>query len=300
MPDKGHSNGSKFCDQEKVVQTYPFHKFWTRKLKNQIYNCSCLQGVQRPRKRDFEKCMGRVRKTPLSRVSVKTSNNQIKVTTGITNMNNRLTWELRYNSSLFAYGQTGSGKSWSVFGYGVNKGMFAEVSVGKYMIIILKCELNLWNDAMANILPNSNESQASCRCLRSSCSKRSRQKKLRAGSSLRSSSACWRSTTRYNSCVKFIRIQYLYEEIWWLNWIFNVMKRWQVIFLSPPLLERRNHRWRFASIRKKDFTVSGVPSKFHGLPQKIHYSISLFQRTARKRCWWTTMMKSTHAWKRGR
>ena len=83
-----------------------------------------------------------------------------------------------------------------------------------------------------------------------------------------SSSACWRSTTRYNSCVKFIRIQYLYEEIWWLNWIFNVMKRWQVIFLSPPLLERRNHRWRFASIRKKDFTVSGVPSKFRGLPQK--------------------------------
>ena len=30
---------------------------------------------------------------------------------------------LRYNSSLFAYGQTGSGKSWSVFGYGINKGI---------------------------------------------------------------------------------------------------------------------------------------------------------------------------------
>ena len=132
--------------------------------------------------------------------------NRIKITPGITNMDIRLTWELRYNSSLFAYGQTGSGKSWSVFGYGVNKGIFAEVSVGKYMIIILKCELNLWNDAMANILPNSNESQASCRCLQSSCSKRSRQKKLRAGSSLRSSSACWRSTTRYNRCVKLIRI----------------------------------------------------------------------------------------------
>ena len=26
MPDKGHSNGSKFCDQEKVVQTYSFQK----------------------------------------------------------------------------------------------------------------------------------------------------------------------------------------------------------------------------------------------------------------------------------
>ena len=111
---------------------------WTRKLKNQIYDCPCLQGVQRPRKRDFEKCMGRVRKTPLSRVSVKTSNNQIKVTTGITNMNIRLTWELRYNSSLFAYGQTGSGKSWSVFGYGINKGIFAQASLGKYMIRFVK------------------------------------------------------------------------------------------------------------------------------------------------------------------
>ena len=27
-----------------------------------------------------------------------------------------------FNSTLFAYGQTGSGKSWSVVGYGVNKG----------------------------------------------------------------------------------------------------------------------------------------------------------------------------------
>lgn len=30
-------------------------------------------------------------------------------------------WE-GFNSTLFAYGQTGSGKSWSVVGYGVNKG----------------------------------------------------------------------------------------------------------------------------------------------------------------------------------
>ena len=30
-------------------------------------------------------------------------------------------WE-GFNTSLFAYGQTGSGKSYSVFGYGVNKG----------------------------------------------------------------------------------------------------------------------------------------------------------------------------------
>ena len=34
-----------------------------------------------------------------------------------------------YNATLFAYGQTGSGKSWSVVGYGQNKGivpMFAD------------------------------------------------------------------------------------------------------------------------------------------------------------------------------
>ena len=28
-----------------------------------------------------------------------------------------------FNASLFAYGQTGSGKSYSIFGYGVNKGL---------------------------------------------------------------------------------------------------------------------------------------------------------------------------------
>ena len=28
-----------------------------------------------------------------------------------------------YNATLFAYGQTGSGKSWSVVGYGQNKGI---------------------------------------------------------------------------------------------------------------------------------------------------------------------------------
>ena len=31
-------------------------------------------------------------------------------------------WE-GYNATLFAYGQTGSGKSYSVVGYGINKGM---------------------------------------------------------------------------------------------------------------------------------------------------------------------------------
>lgn len=27
-----------------------------------------------------------------------------------------------FNTSLFAYGQTGSGKSWSIVGYGANRG----------------------------------------------------------------------------------------------------------------------------------------------------------------------------------
>ena len=32
-------------------------------------------------------------------------------------------WE-GFNSTLFAYGQTGSGKSYSIFGYGINKGEY--------------------------------------------------------------------------------------------------------------------------------------------------------------------------------
>lgn len=36
-------------------------------------------------------------------------------------------WE-GYNSTLFAYGQTGSGKSWSMVGYGVNKGTLTYIS----------------------------------------------------------------------------------------------------------------------------------------------------------------------------
>ena len=31
-----------------------------------------------------------------------------------------------FNTSLFAYGQTGSGKSWSIVGYGANKGMLVD------------------------------------------------------------------------------------------------------------------------------------------------------------------------------
>ena len=34
-----------------------------------------------------------------------------------------------FNCSLFAYGQTGSGKSWSIIGYGANKGVSVFLSV---------------------------------------------------------------------------------------------------------------------------------------------------------------------------
>ena len=36
-------------------------------------------------------------------------------------------WE-GFNTSLFAYGQTGSGKSWSIVGYGANKGNLYDAS----------------------------------------------------------------------------------------------------------------------------------------------------------------------------
>lgn len=38
-----------------------------------------------------------------------------------------------YNTSIFAYGQTGSGKSWSIIGYGANRGM----RINSYIQIIL-------------------------------------------------------------------------------------------------------------------------------------------------------------------
>ena len=37
-------------------------------------------------------------------------------------------WE-GYNASLFAYGQTGSGKSYSVVGYGANKGYYQSLYI---------------------------------------------------------------------------------------------------------------------------------------------------------------------------
>ena len=35
-------------------------------------------------------------------------------------------WE-GFNTSLFAYGQTGSGKSWSIVGYGANRGKLYDI-----------------------------------------------------------------------------------------------------------------------------------------------------------------------------
>ena len=48
-------------------------------------------------------------------------------------------WE-GFNTSLFAYGQTGSGKSWSIVGYGANRGKllyFLELTQGEGGISIM-------------------------------------------------------------------------------------------------------------------------------------------------------------------
>ena len=37
-----------------------------------------------------------------------------------------------YNASLFAYGQTGSGKSYSVIGYGTNRGLSFNFLLDKF------------------------------------------------------------------------------------------------------------------------------------------------------------------------
>ena len=48
-------------------------------------------------------------------------------------------WE-GFNTSLFAYGQTGSGKSWSIVGYGANKGklydMFFSINISDMFIYV--------------------------------------------------------------------------------------------------------------------------------------------------------------------
>ena len=47
-------------------------------------------------------------------------------------------WE-GFNTSLFAYGQTGSGKSWSIVGYGTNKGNISpfSLSFASFFFIII-------------------------------------------------------------------------------------------------------------------------------------------------------------------
>ena len=53
-------------------------------------------------------------------------------------------WE-GFNTSLFAYGQTGSGKSWSIVGYGANKGtlygMFFRVNISDMFIYVCAHQL---------------------------------------------------------------------------------------------------------------------------------------------------------------
>ena len=48
-----------------------------------------------------------------------------------------------YNTSIFAYGQTGSGKSWSIIGYGANRGMtknwYTAFILSRIVIILNGC-----------------------------------------------------------------------------------------------------------------------------------------------------------------
>ena len=53
-----------------------------------------------------------------------------------------------FNTSLFAYGQTGSGKSWSIVGYGANKGnektcMSMGISSLMIMVILGGCKVQI-------------------------------------------------------------------------------------------------------------------------------------------------------------
>lgn len=64
-----------------------------------------------------------------------------------------------YNTSLFAYGQSGSGKSWSIFGYGPNKGI-VHCNVGMWLnnsyifYSIQNLIRQLWTEAMYMIRKN--------------------------------------------------------------------------------------------------------------------------------------------------
>ncbi|KAL4229280.1 hypothetical protein ACF0H5_012320 [Mactra antiquata] len=81
-------------------------------------------------------------------------------------------WE-GYNSTLFAYGQTGSGKSWSMVGYGVNKGIVpmycdhlfqqinqktAEGSTHQYEVTFSMIEI--YNENVQDLLDSSNSKTA--------------------------------------------------------------------------------------------------------------------------------------------
>ncbi len=89
-PDSSHPNGKKYCDQVRTVEQISYKTVLPKSAKSTALSMTFV----------FQKMVFN------------------DVGKGI--LNNA--WN-GYNSTLFAYGQTGSGKSWSVIGYGANKGL---------------------------------------------------------------------------------------------------------------------------------------------------------------------------------
>ena len=55
-----------------------------------------------------------------------------------------------YNTSIFAYGQTGSGKSWSIIGYGANRGMTKKLGTAFILLILSLFEMDVLNSFVFN------------------------------------------------------------------------------------------------------------------------------------------------------
>ena len=55
-----------------------------------------------------------------------------------------------YNTSIFAYGQTGSGKSWSIIGYGANRGMTKKIGTA-FILLMSLFEMDALNFVVFNL-----------------------------------------------------------------------------------------------------------------------------------------------------
>ena len=72
-----------------------------------------------------------------------------------------------YNATLFAYGQTGAGKSYSVLGYGPNKGGFNSIGCPRIIRTCIFPQLsvlrwNHWRYGYQNFLKYSSKGEAKC------------------------------------------------------------------------------------------------------------------------------------------